>query len=111
AARGETVLVVSTDPAHSLADAFAVRLGRRPRRVPGARGQLFAVELDADRGLERWLAERRAALATVVERGTWLDRGDVDRLLDLSLPGVDEIIGLVELRRLARARDYDLVVV
>jgi arsenite-transporting ATPase len=104
------VLVVSTDPAHSLGDALATVLGPRPSRIPTRRGRLDAAELDADRALARWLTGRRAALRVIAERGTYLDDDDVERLLRLSLPGVDELIGLLELARLAGG-DYQEVVV
>ena len=46
ARRDQPVLIVSTDPAHSLGDALGVPLSRAPRRIrPG----LDAVELDAPR--------------------------------------------------------------
>ena len=103
AERSQHVLLVSTDPAHSLGDALERRLSARPARIATRRGALAAVELDADRALERWLAARRRPLRTIAARGTYLDEDDVDRLLALSLPGVDELIGLVELHRLATA--------
>jgi arsenite-transporting ATPase len=111
AERGQRVLLISTDPAHSLADALDTKLSARPRRLGARAGTLMAVELDADRALARWLAARRRPLRTVADRGTYLDEEDVDRLLALSLPGVDELIGLLELHRLARGRPYDAVVV
>lgn len=108
AGEGARVLVLSTDPAHSLGDALAVKLGPDARRVDG---HLYAAQLDADRALGRWVDERENAFRTIAERGTYLDGEDVERLLSLSLPGVDELVGLVELRRLASAREYDHVVV
>jgi len=111
AERGRRVLLVSTDPAHSLADAVDTKLSARPRRLAARAGTLLAVELDADRALERWIAARRRALRTIGDRGTYLDEEDVDRLLGLSLPGVDELIGLIELHRLAVGRSHDEVVV
>src|SRR5262249_13283161 len=45
----------------------------------------------------------------IASRGTYLDDEDIDALFRLSLPGVDELIGLVELRRLSRG--FDEVVV
>jgi arsenite-transporting ATPase len=58
------------------------------------------------------MARHRAALADIIEHGTWLDRHDVDELLELAIPGIDELIGLIEIGRLASARPgYDLVVV
>ena len=103
--------MVSTDPAHSLGDALRQKLGPRPRAVAVRHGGLHAVELDADAALTRWLEERRERLATIALRGTYLDREDVDRFLSLSLPGTDELIGLLELARLARSAPFDDVVV
>jgi arsenite-transporting ATPase len=107
------VLVVSTDPAHSLGDALAEAgagtarpLGGEPRAVGGlpeaaAAGELLAAELAAGPAWERWLAPRRPALVALAERGTLLEAEDVARLLELPLPGVDELVGLLELLRLA----------
>jgi len=105
------VLLVSTDPAHSLGDALNVDLGPEPAQIPTRRGRLLAAELDAESALDRWLGPRRADLETIAERGTWLDRDDVSRFLDLGLPGVDELVGLLELMRLVEAAPGDEVVV
>ena len=111
AERGRRVLVVSTDPAHSLGDALGVTLGARPRRIATRRGHLHAVELDADRALDRWMVPRLPALRAIALRGTLLERREIDRLLRLALPGVDELIGLIEVMRLATAGGHDEVVV
>jgi arsenite-transporting ATPase len=111
AERGRRVLLVSTDPAHSLGDALDRRLTARPGLIVTRRGVLAAAELDADRALQRWLAARRRPLRTIAARGTYLDEDDVDRLLALSLPGVDELIGLIELQRLATSAPRDHVVI
>ena len=63
---------------------------------------LFAASIDAAAAFRRWLAPRRALLAAIALRGTYLDAEDVERLLRLSLPGIDEVIGLHRGRRLAR---------
>jgi len=85
AREGRRVLVVSTDPAHSLGDALRAALGPRPSRVPvpaaQRRGRLDAVQLDADRALARWIDARRRALFTIAERGTYLDAEDIERFL------------------------------
>jgi arsenite-transporting ATPase len=109
--RGTRTLVVSTDPAPSLADAFIRPLGPEPRAIPTRRGALHAVEIDAPAALGRWLEDRRKALERIALRGTWLDQEDVARLLQLSLPGIDELAALLEVSRLAAAGAYDLVVV
>lgn len=104
---GRETLVISTDPAHSLGDLLGVRLTSRPRRVePG----LTAVELDAPRAFARWLGTHRRLLTDLLERGTWLDRADVTALLDLTIPGVDELAGLIEIGALSDG-PYSRVVV
>lgn len=102
------VLVASTDPAPSLGDAFRIRLRRVPTRVTS---NVDGVEIDAPPVLRRWISERRPSLEKIALQGTWLDRDDVNRLLSLSLPGIDEVAALLELSRLSRYRRYDLVVV
>jgi arsenite-transporting ATPase len=102
------VLVVSTDPAHSLGDALAMTLSTSPKPV---RSNLYGVELDARRAFGRWLREHRRALGDVIEHGTWLDRTDVEGFLDVSPPGIDELVGLIEIDRMAGERAYSLVVV
>lgn len=108
AAAGRRVLVVSTDPAHSLGDALGVKLSAAARQI---RPRLRALELDASRAFARWLRDHRAALGDILEHGTWLDRGDVEAMMDLSVPGVDELVGLLEISRLAHAGTADLIVV
>jgi arsenite-transporting ATPase len=103
----DRTLIVSTDPAHSLGDLLGVRLAARPKNVGG---RVFAAELDAPRAFARWLSGNRRALTDILERGTWLDREDVGALLDLTIPGVDELAGLIEISTLARG-PYQHVVV
>ena len=64
-----------------------------------------------ERALDRWLGGRREVLRQIAERGTYLDQEDVDRLLGLSLPGADELTGLLELTRLARESEAHETVV
>ena len=108
---GIRTLIISTDPAPALGDVFRQRLGPAPRRIPLRRGRLDAVEIDAPRALDRWLAKRRDTFERIALRGTWLDRDDVSRLLRLSLPGIDELAALFEITRFARTGRYDLIVV
>jgi arsenite-transporting ATPase len=112
------VLAVSTDPAHSLGDALGARLSARPSPVRSGRRVFHAAELNGPRSFERWLRTHRQALGEVLEHGTWLDREDIDALLELSIPGIDELVAMLEIVRLAGqlpARDahagYDLVIV
>ncbi len=109
AREGVRVLVVSTDPAHSLADAFNKTLirGRRTAVAP----RLDALELDASGAVTRWLKRRRPELSRLIEQGTLLDRDDVARVLALPLPGLDELAAFLAMVEFERAGGYDEVVV
>lgn len=100
AAAHRHTLLVTTDPASSLAAVLDAPVSAEPAPVPGA-ASLHAANVDAKRAFARWIAERRELLATIAVRGTYLDDEDVARLLKLSLPGIDEVIGLLEVVRMA----------
>jgi arsenite-transporting ATPase len=104
------VLVLSTDPAHSLGDALEVAIGPRPRRIRTRAGRLDAVELDAPRAVARWLETRRPALSRLMDEGTLLDREDISQILGLPLPGIDELAAFLALAGFEQARHYDAVV-
>ncbi len=96
---GEKVLVLSVDPAHSLGDALGFNLGAEPGRVPDA-GLLEALEANADRERQRFFDDHGAALALLIERGTYLDAADVEQAEDLTMPGMDEVAALWLLGRI-----------
>ncbi|MGH2668253.1 MAG: TRC40/GET3/ArsA family transport-energizing ATPase, partial [bacterium] len=119
----QKILLLSADPAHSLGDVLGVGLGDRSQRVPGA-GALEAREIDAvaalgreREGLRRAIEDAFGAPAGPGPSGSLKaglridlthDREVALRLLDLSPPGVDEILALVSV--VAALDRYDLVV-
>lgn len=105
------MLLVSLDPAHSLGDVLGLTLGPEDRAVPRSGGRLRAAEVDAARAYARWLARERPLLLRLAERGTYLRAGELETVLDLALPGVDELMGLRELLRLSRRRPGHALVV
>jgi arsenite-transporting ATPase len=105
------VLVVSTDPAHSLGDAFGMSL-RSPDRNPiGIQPGLDGWELCAQELARDFLGKHGATLHELVERGTVLDEGDVDQFFSLTLPGIDEVTAVLEIARLVGEGRYDVIVV
>jgi len=110
--RNESILLFSTDPAHSLSDSLDVRVGNRLVEVKQLRGaRLFAYEMDASLALERFREAHGKVLAEIAERGTLLDEEDINELLSLSLPGLDEVMSLFELSELEREGKYAHIVV
>jgi len=79
------------------------------KQLRGAR--LIAYEMDASLALERFRETHGKVLAEIAERGTLLDEEDIDELLSLSLPGLDEVMSLFELSELDRGGQYAHIVV
>jgi arsenite-transporting ATPase len=96
ARRGHHTLLMSTDPAAALADVIGAPVETSPAPVPGE-PNLDAWQLSAPDLRHDFLARWRNTLAEIVDRGTYLDRDDVDGLVDASLPGADEIFALLAL--------------
>jgi arsenite-transporting ATPase len=105
AARGRKTLVLSTDTAHSLGDALGAQLGAEPTEVePG----LFAQQVDAQRRLEQSWREIQDYLLSVLH-AAGVDAIEAEELT--VLPGAEEVVALLEVRRQALSGRWDLVVV
>jgi len=105
AARGLRVLVTSTDPAHSLSDAFDVPIGDEPTAI---QANLFAQQIDAQQRLERHWSDVRDYLVEVLSFGGAVAIQAEELVL---LPGLDEVFALIDLRRQVDAGAWDLIVV
>ncbi|MGB7713205.1 MAG: TRC40/GET3/ArsA family transport-energizing ATPase [Microcoleus sp.] len=102
---GYKTLVLSTDPAHSLADSFDMELGHDSRQV---KPNLWGAELDALRELEgNWGAVKR--YITQVLRAQGLEGVQAEELA--ILPGMDEIFGLVRMKRHYDEGEFDVLII
>lgn len=102
---GRRTLVVSTDAAHSLADAFGVAAGPEPTEVAP---RLWMHQVDAQRSFERSWGDIQGYLMSV------LDAAGVDPITAEELtviPGAEEVLALLELRRHVLSGAWDVVVV
>jgi len=105
AAAGARTLVLSTDPAHSLAESLEAEVGGEPTAVSDG---LWAQQVQAQDEMERhwsgvsdWLGE------LLVERG-------VNRITAEELtvpPGLDELFSLLQLKRHYESDEWDAVIV
>ena len=110
--RDQSILLFSTDPAHSLSDSLDIKIGNKLVEVKQLRGaRLVAYEMDASLALGRFREAHGKVLAEIAERGTLLDEEDINELLSLSLPGLDEVMSLFELSELDRGGQYAHIVV
>jgi arsenite-transporting ATPase len=105
AAAGHRTLVLSTDAAHSLADAFGAAVGPEPTEVAE---HLYVQQVDAQLRFEQSWAEIQGYLLSV------LDVAGVDPVAAEELtviPGAEEVLALLELRLQAQTGRWDVIVV
>lgn len=105
ARQGERTLVMSTDAAHSLADAFGEQIGSEPTPVGE---NLWVHQVDAQRRFERSWGDIQGYLMTV------LDAAGVDPITAEELtviPGAEEVLALLELRTHALSGEWDVIIV
>ncbi|MCS6782398.1 MAG: TRC40/GET3/ArsA family transport-energizing ATPase [Gloeomargarita sp. SKYBB_i_bin120] len=102
---GYRTLVLSTDPAHSLADSLDQPLDHEPRQICP---NLWGAELDALQELElNWGAVKRYVTEVLQARG--LDGVQAEELA--VLPGMDEIFALVRVKRHYDEGVYDVLII
>lgn len=97
----QNFLLVSTDPAHSLVDSL------EKNKLPQ---NLTALEFDAQASLATFKAENRQQLAEIANRGTFLDDEDINQFLDLSLPGMDELMAFLQISEWIRQECYHCII-
>lgn len=105
ASRGVKALVLSTDPAHSLADALGVPLTGEPGEVDAG---LYAMQVDTQAAFERSWHDVQAYLRGLLARA---GVGALQAEELIVLPGADEVLALLELRAQVESGRFDLVVV
>jgi arsenite-transporting ATPase len=105
ASAGLRTIVLSTDPAHSLADSLGVPLGAEPSPVSE---YLDAQQVGAQEEMEHnWSAVQDWLGQILIERG-------VDRISAEELtvpPGLDELFSLLQIKRHYEEAVYDVVIV
>jgi arsenite-transporting ATPase len=102
---GLKTMVISTDPAHSLADAFDVPLGSIGTEI-GA--NLWGQQLDAQERMEESWGEIQAWLLEVFE---WAGIDAIEAEELSVIPGLDEVFALTDIKAYADSGIWDVLVV
>jgi arsenite/tail-anchored protein-transporting ATPase len=106
----ETILLLSTDPAHSLGDVLGLPVSDAPQSV-AEQPNLKVQALDARNLLEEFKATYGEVLELLVERGSFVQTEDLSPVWDLGFPGLDELMSILEIQRLLREHTVDRIVV
>jgi len=103
------VLLVSTDPAHSLSDSLDCAVGSTIMPIEGV-SNLFTLALDAEALLEAFMQQHGAVIKLIADRGTYFDQEDIANFFELSMPGLDELMAIIKIMDLMREGHYELVI-
>ena len=103
----KSVLLISTDPAHNLSDAFGVKFGKDARPVPGVEN-LSAMEIDPNGSIQDLISaggddaqEAMQGLGGV---------GNMFQDMAFSIPGVDEAMSFAEVLKQVKGMEYEVVI-
>jgi arsenite-transporting ATPase len=96
-AKSRPVILFTTDPASNLSDIL--------------HGELRTEALDATALYQRFLDRNLESFLELGDRGTYLDKDELRRFFELSLPGVDELMAWMRIGELSEEnRDATIVV-
>ena len=105
AASGSKTLIMSTDPAHSVADAFAMPIGPDPVEVAP---NLWAEQIDPQQRLqEHWREIQKHAMAVL----EWTGIGEIEAEELAVIPGLDELFSIADVKRHHDEGPYDTLIV
>ena len=112
AKQGKSVVLISTDPAHSVADVLNLKLKSGLQAIrTGSRGKLSVWQVDAGARFQEFLDDYRDAITELMEQGTFLSRNEIESFLETALPGLAEVSALLTISDLLESTQFDEIVV
>jgi len=106
----KNTLLISTDPAHSLSDSVGTEIGDEIRQIKGVKN-LSAIEISAEKALSKFKIEYDAELRKLFDTSTYLDKEDIDSILALPIPGIDEVMGFKTIVDLIEEEKFDKYII
>lgn len=102
---GHKTIVMSTDPAHSLSDAFASQIGNSPQKL---KENLYGQEIDIYKEIAANWGKIESYVKTLLQ-SQGLDELMADELA--TLPGMEELFSLLKLLEFKQEKTYDTIII
>jgi arsenite-transporting ATPase len=103
-------LLISTDPAHSIADNLGQEIGSEIKEVKGVKN-LSAVEISAQKALSKFKIRYESQIKKILDTSTYLDQEDIVSIFALPIPGIDEVMGFKMIVDLIEEAKFDKYIV
>ncbi|MFA4852890.1 MAG: ArsA family ATPase, partial [Bacteroidales bacterium] len=97
-------------PAHSVSDCLEQKIGNRIQAVQGVEN-LSAIEINADEAFREFKEEHETEFKKLFDTSTNLDEEDIEQLMSLSIPGMDEIMSFKTIIDFMEEGKYDKYIV
>jgi arsenite-transporting ATPase len=104
-----SVLLISTDPAHNLSDAFSQKFGKEARLVNGF-DNLSAMEIDPNGSMQDLLAGQGEGGAQEDLGAMGGGIGGMMQDLAFAIPGIDEAMSFAEVLKQVKSLSYETIV-
>ena len=109
-AKNFKTLLFSTDPAHSLSDILEQKIGDEIKEVKGIKN-LSALEISAEKVLSKFKIRYESQIRKILDTSTYLDQEDINSILALPIPGIDEVMGFKAIVDLIDEAKFDKYIV
>ncbi|KAK7746322.1 Golgi to ER traffic-related protein [Cytospora paraplurivora] len=101
-----SVLLISTDPAHNLSDAFSQKFGKEARLIDGFTN-LSAMEIDPNGSIQDLLAGQGEEADQAAALG---GMGGMMQDLAFAIPGIDEAMSFAEVLKQVKSLSYETII-
>ncbi|KAK9450044.1 anion-transporting ATPase-like domain-containing protein [Limtongia smithiae] len=99
----KSVLLISTDPAHNLSDAFSQQFSKDAQKVNGF-DNLYAMEIDPSGSIQEMIEQSAASAGG--------NNGGMNMMQDIafSIPGVDEAMSFAEVMKQVKSTNFEVII-
>ncbi|KAI0851350.1 anion-transporting ATPase-like domain-containing protein [Daldinia vernicosa] len=99
-----SVLLISTDPAHNLSDAFSQKFGKEARLIEGF-SNLSAMEIDPNGSIQDLIAGQGEENSDPLS-----GMGGMMQDLAFAIPGIDEAMSFAEVLKQVKSLSYEVII-